>query len=82
MTSNNEHPGCPNQDLYVQFSTRGTKVLGELTDSWAGAEKYKMNQEYLLITNRKKKHQSLRGVCQKFSRANLNRFQLAKDEKI
>lgn len=82
MTSNNEHPGCPDQVLHVQFSARGAKGLGEMTDSWAGAEKYKMNQEYLLITKRKKKHQSLRGVCQKFSRASLNRFQLAEDEKI
>lgn len=57
---NNEHAGCPDCCLYVQFSTRGTTVLRDMTDSWAGVEKYKMNQEYLLLT------ESLLGVkrCQ------------------
>lgn len=76
MTNNNEHTGCPNCCLYVQFSTRGTTVLEEMIDSWAAAKRHKVNQEYLLIT------ESLLGVCQNVSEGNLKRFQLAKDLKI
>lgn len=74
MTSNNEHAGCPDCCLYIQFSTRGTTVLREMTESWARAEKNTMNQGYLLITK------SLLGVCQKVSGASLKRCQLAKIE--
>lgn len=46
-----------------------------MTDSWAGAEQYKMNQRYLLIKESKERK------CQKVSGASLKRLQLAKDEK-
>lgn len=84
MINNKEHPGCPDWALYIyNFPLKEPRFLGEMTDSWAGAEKYKMIQECLLITeSTKRKCQSLLGVCQKVSGASLKRLQLAKDEKF
>lgn len=57
------------------FPLQEPGFLGEMTDSWAGAEQYKMNQQYLLIKESKKRK------CQKVWGASLQRLQLAKDEK-